>query len=56
MLPKLKLLEHHQLLVRQAFATAPPTVGYTLTEKGAKLEPVLDALNDWSKECLPRST
>ena len=49
---ELKLLERHQLLVRQAFATVPPTVEYTLTEKGKKLEPVLDALNNWSKECL----
>jgi DNA-binding HxlR family transcriptional regulator len=49
---ELKLLEHHQLLNRQAFATVPPTVEYTLTEKGKKLEPVLIALNKWSKECL----
>ena len=49
---ELKLLEHHQLVNRQAFATVPPTVEYTLTEKGKKLEPVLVALNSWSKECL----
>lgn len=49
---ELKLLEHHQLLNRKAFATVPPTVEYTLTEKGKKLEPVLIALNNWSKECL----
>ena len=49
---ELKLLEQHQLLSRQAFATVPPTVEYTLTEKGKKLEPVLIALNKWSKECL----
>jgi DNA-binding HxlR family transcriptional regulator len=49
---ELKLLEQNQLLVRQAFATVPPTVEYTLTDKGRKLEPVLDALNNWSKECL----
>ena len=50
---ELKLLEQHRLIVRQAFATVPPTVEYTLTEKGKKIEPVLIALNNWSKECLP---
>jgi len=49
---ELKLLEAHQLVVRKAFATVPPTVEYTLTEKGMKLEPVLTALHQWSKECL----
>lgn len=49
---ELKLLESHGLLNRQAYATVPPTVEYSLTEKGRKLEPVLTALNNWSIECL----
>lgn len=47
---ELKSLEHHQILTRQAFATIPPTVEYTLTEKGMKLEPILRALHHWSIE------
>ena len=49
---ELKLLESRQLVIRKAFVTVPPTVEYTLTEKGMKLEPVLTALHQWSKECL----
>jgi DNA-binding HxlR family transcriptional regulator len=49
---ELKLLESHMLITRQAYATVPPTVEYTLTEKGRKIEPVLIALNKWSRECL----
>ena len=49
---ELKLLESHKLLTRKAFATVPPTVEYTLTEKGKKLEPVLAALNKWIIEYL----
>ncbi|WP_218147720.1 helix-turn-helix domain-containing protein [Dyadobacter sp. SG02] len=49
---ELKLLEQHKLITREAFATVPPTVEYSLTEKGRKLEPVLLALNQWSIECL----
>lgn len=49
---ELKLLEQHGLLTRTAYATVPPTVEYSLTEKGKKLEPVLVTLNTWSKECL----
>jgi DNA-binding HxlR family transcriptional regulator len=49
---ELKALESHNIITRQAFATVPPTVEYTLTEKGRKLEPVLLALYQWSEECL----
>ena len=37
-------------LIREAFATIPPTVEYSLTEKGKKLEPVLAELYKWGKE------
>ena len=45
---ELKSLESHSIIIRQAFATVPPTVEYSLTEKGRKLEPVLMALYNWS--------
>jgi DNA-binding HxlR family transcriptional regulator len=49
---ELKALESNNIITRQAFATVPPTVEYTLTEKGRKLEPALLELYRWSEECL----
>lgn len=47
---ELKSMETHKILIREAFATIPPTVEYSLTEKGMKLEPVLAELYKWGKE------
>ena len=47
---ELKSMEAHKILKREAFATIPPTVEYSLTEKGMKLEPVLAELYKWGKE------
>ncbi len=47
---ELKLMEQHKILKRIAHATIPPTVEYTLTEKGKKLKPVLEELYKWGKE------
>ena len=47
---ELKSMEENKILIREAFATIPPTVEYTLTEKGKKLEPILAELYKWGKE------
>jgi DNA-binding HxlR family transcriptional regulator len=44
---RLRLLEQHQVLRRRVFAEVPPRVEYALTEKGAALAPVIQALADW---------
>lgn len=49
---ELKNMEANGIVERQVFATVPPTVEYTLTPKGRKLEPILDALHQWGKEHL----
>jgi DNA-binding HxlR family transcriptional regulator len=47
---ELKSMEENKILIREAFATIPPTVEYSLTEKGKKLEPILAELYKWGKE------
>jgi DNA-binding HxlR family transcriptional regulator len=47
---ELKNLEGNGVLTRQAFATVPPTVKYSLTLKGRKLEPILTELYKWGQE------
>ena len=47
---ELKSMEKNKILIREAFATIPPTVEYSLTEKGRKLEPILSELYKWGKE------
>jgi len=47
---ELKSMEKNRILTRKAFATIPPTVEYSLTEKGMKLEPILAELYKWGKE------
>ena len=46
---ELRGLEAHQIIHRTQYPTIPPTVEYTLTPRGAALEPVLVALSRWSK-------
>ncbi|MEI6577820.1 MAG: helix-turn-helix domain-containing protein [Bacteroidota bacterium] len=47
---ELKSMEENKILIREAYATIPPTVEYSLTEKGKKLEPILAELYKWGKE------
>lgn len=47
---ELKNMEANEIVVRKVFATVPPTVEYTLTTKGKKLEPILNALYKWGVE------
>jgi DNA-binding HxlR family transcriptional regulator len=44
---RLKDLEEKGILIRKAYATIPPTVEYTLTEKGQSLKPIIKAMKLW---------
>jgi DNA-binding HxlR family transcriptional regulator len=47
---ELKNMEANGIVTRQVFATVPPTVEYTLTDKGGKLLPSIVSLHNWGKE------
>lgn len=47
---ELKNMEANGIVTREVFATIPPTVEYTLTEKGQKLLPSIISLHNWGKE------
>ena len=48
----LQELEGHGLVKRVQYATIPPKVEYSLTERGRSLIPALDALYAWGQEQL----
>lgn len=52
----LKELELNGIVRRQAYATVPPTVEYTLTDCGHTLEPVIAAIRSWGEQHLERNT
>lgn len=43
-------MEESSLVHREIFAEVPPRVEYSLTELGATLKPVLDAMRDWGED------
>ena len=47
---ELKNMEANGIVIREVFATVPPTVENTLTEKGHKLMPGITALYNWGQE------
>lgn len=47
---ELKNMEENGIVTREAFATVPPTVEYSLTIKGKKLEPIINELYKWGLE------
>jgi DNA-binding HxlR family transcriptional regulator len=49
---ELKSLEEHKILIREAFATVPPTVEYSLTEKGRDLKTTMENLHKWTRDWL----
>lgn len=49
---ELKNMETNGIVTREVFATVPPTVEYTLTEKGQKLVPIIVSLHNWGQEFL----
>lgn len=46
----LRALERDGLVEREVFAEIPPRVEYSLTELGATLKPILDAMFDWGTD------
>lgn len=47
---ELKNMEANGIITRAVFATVPPTVEYTLTNKGEKLLPSIVSLHKWGQE------
>lgn len=47
---ELKNLEANGIVTREVFATVPPTVEYTLTNKGEKLLPSIVTLYEWGQQ------
>jgi len=45
---ELKSLEANGIVKRQAYATVPPTVEYSLTPMGKDLKPVFSAIQKWA--------
>ncbi|WDF67079.1 helix-turn-helix domain-containing protein [Sphingobacterium oryzagri] len=52
---ELKNMENNGIVTREVFATVPPTVEYTLTAKGKKLNPIIDELYKWGEEYVDKS-
>ena len=50
---ELKSLELNNVIRREAFATVPPTVEYSLSESGEAIVPIIKELYRWGKENLP---
>lgn len=46
----LRALENDGLVEREVFAEVPPRVVYSLSETGASLRPILEAMYDWGAE------
>lgn len=47
---RLKELEEKNVIKRTAYPTVPPTVEYTLTEKGNSLRPIIKAMKLWGSK------
>lgn len=46
---RLRLFEERGIVTRTVFPEIPPRVVYALTDRGASLEPVLAAMNEWGR-------
>lgn len=47
---QLRQLEKDGVLKREIFPSVPPTVEYSLTEKGETLKPILELLCEWGEQ------
>jgi len=45
----LRMMEHHKLIHRKAYAEIPPKVEYSLTETGKSLKVILDVMYQWGE-------
>jgi DNA-binding HxlR family transcriptional regulator len=43
-------MEENNIVKRTAYPTVPPTVEYSLTEKGKKIKPILHEMRKWGLE------
>ena len=50
---RLRALEQEGMLERRSYAESPPRVEYELTEKGAALLPIIDAMREFGHSWLP---
>ncbi|SLN16991.1 putative HTH-type transcriptional regulator YybR [Roseovarius albus] len=50
---QLRELEADGIVHREVYAVVPPRVEYSLTEKGQKLKPVIEALHAWGSMQMP---
>lgn len=44
---RLKMLEDHGVISRDIYDTHPPRAIYQLTDKGRKMQPIIDAMRFW---------
>ncbi len=49
---RLTLLEQVGVVVKTIHSTMPPRTSYELTESGRALQPILEAIEDWSEKYL----
>ncbi|MED4070492.1 winged helix-turn-helix transcriptional regulator [Priestia endophytica] len=49
---RLKDLEHEGIVKREVFPETPVRIEYSLTEKGAALEPLMNEIEKWSQNWL----
>ena len=47
---QLRDMEKKGLVHREVYAEVPPRVGYSLTDLGRSLKPILDAMQSWGEE------
>ncbi|HXY81126.1 MAG TPA: helix-turn-helix domain-containing protein [Gaiellaceae bacterium] len=50
---RLRVLEHEGILERRSYPESPPRVEYELTDKGASLLPIIDAMREFGHAWLP---
>jgi DNA-binding HxlR family transcriptional regulator len=50
---RLRALEDEGIVERRSYAESPPRVEYELTDKGAALLPIIDAMRDFGRDWLP---
>ena len=50
LIKELKELEKENVINRQAYATIPPTVEYSLTPYGKSLEPIIKTMHLWGEK------
>jgi len=49
---QLRELEADNLVIRKVYAVVPPKVEYSLSERGASIRPILEAMYAWGADCL----